>query len=149
MPTLLDLAGIEIPQTVVGRSMLSEKTRDALYAECNEGATASRMMHDGRFKLIYYPAGHRFQLFDLQDDPHELTDLSASRDHAAKREELTARLIGELYGSDLDWLKDGELVGRPEPEYQPQPNRGLSLQRGVHWPHPPVEIPTERDASLK
>lgn len=149
MPTLLDLAGIEIPESVTGRSMVADNPREYLYGECNEGATASRMIHDGRFKLIYFAAGNRVQLFDLENDPGELTNLADSRDHRPKREELLSKLVGELYGSDRDWLQNGELVGLPEPEYQPQPNRGLSLQRGVHWPPPPVEKPEERDASLK
>lgn len=149
MPTLLDLAGVEIPESVVGQSMLSDSPREFLYAECNEGVSASRMIHDGRFKLIYYPAGNRVQLFDLENDPQELTDLSESRDHEKQREKLIGQLVGELYGSDEDWMQDGELVGLPEPEYHPPANRGLSLQRGVHWPYPPVENPTERDASLK
>jgi choline-sulfatase len=149
MPTLLDLAGIEIPASATGQSMVSESLREYLYAECNEGPTATRMIHDGRFKLIYYPAGNRSQLFDLETDPQELTDLAPSAEHAAKLDELTAKLIGELYGSDEVWLQEGKLQGLPEPEFQPQPNRGLSLQRGVHWPFPPVENPEERDASLK
>ena len=32
----------------------------------NEGDDAARMVHDGRHKLIYYPAGNCSQLFDLE-----------------------------------------------------------------------------------
>ena len=54
MPTLLDLAGVEIPDSVEGLSMVGQPRRSALY-ECGEDASASRMLRDERYKLIYYP----------------------------------------------------------------------------------------------
>ena len=53
MPTLLDLAGIEIPASVEGLSMVGERRREFLYGEHCEGDNASRMIHDGRYKLLY------------------------------------------------------------------------------------------------
>ena len=53
-----------------------------------------------RYKLIYYPAGNRFQLVD------------------------------NLYGSDLPWLEDGKLKGLPEKEFIPSPDYGKRAQRG-------------------
>ncbi len=137
MPTLLDLAGIDVPETVTGQSMLSEP-RETLYGEFGEGELACRMIHDGRHKLIYYPAGNRCQLFDLDEDPNELNNLAASSAHDNVLGALKARLIDSLYGSDLDWLKDGELVGLPNRRYRAAPNRGLGLTRGHQWPVPPV-----------
>ena len=142
MPTLLDLAGIEIPDTVEGLSMVGDTPRDYLYGECGEDDYATRMMHDGRNKLIYYPVGNHMQLFDLENDPQERVDLSRSSDHARIRERLTQRLIGELYGSDEQWVRDGALVGLPTKQYEPSPNRGLSGQRGTHWPSPPFDSDT-------
>lgn len=107
------------------------------------------MIHDGRFKLIYYAAGNYRQLFDLEADPYELNDLSASAAHSEKLSELTERLIGELYGIDEAWLQDGELVGLAEPEFKPSPNRGLSIQRGIHWPPPPVVPVEESNTPIK
>ena len=137
MPTLLDLAGIEIPETVTGRSMLAQP-REHLYGELGEGELSSRMVHDGRYKLVYYAAGNRRQLFDLENDPQELTDLAADPAHSGTLEALTEQLIGHLYGSDLDWLRGSELVGLPNRRYRPAPNRGLGLMRGHQWPVPPV-----------
>jgi len=59
-----------------------------------------------------------------------MNDPADSADHASVRERLTQLLIAELYGSDLEWIGDGQLVGVPEPEYVELPNRGLSGQRG-------------------
>ena len=133
MPTLLDLAGIDRPETVAGRSMVSDEKRDHLFCEYSEGARASRMLRQGRYKLIYYPIGNRTQLFDLHDDPEELVDLSESADHTPERERLTHAMMEEFHGSDLDLVKDGVLVGAADLEYESKPNRGLSTQRGGHW----------------
>lgn len=142
MPTLLGLADIEVPAGCDGRSLVGETQRDTLYGECNEGRMATRLVHDGRHKLIYYPAGNLRQLFDLDNDPHELADLAASADHAETLGRLTTQLIDELYGNDRDWLdQNGNLVGLPDEEVPPPSGRGLALQRGTHWPPPPVTHP--------
>jgi arylsulfatase A-like enzyme len=133
MPTLLGLAGVDTPETVEGSSMVSEKScREALYGEVGEGRNATRMLHDGRYKLIYYPVGNRVQLFDLETDPEEFTDLSDSESHVELRRRLETALMAELYGGDLEWVSDGALVGMPDEETAPGPNRGLSGQRGLH-----------------
>ncbi len=84
--------------------------------------------------------GNHEQLFDLDADPHELVNLAGRSDAAEVQERLRDRLLGELYGSDLDWVKDGKLVGLPHQAYSPKPDRGLSGQRGIHWPPPPLEL---------
>ena len=130
MPTLLDLAGLEIPDSVEGISLASDASREYLSAEHWEDARANRMVRDSRYKLIYYPVGNRVQLFDLDEDPDELHDLAAQVECAETRERLTAELIRHMYGGDLDWVRDGRLVGLEEIEYVPEPDRALGGQRG-------------------
>jgi arylsulfatase A-like enzyme len=100
MPTLLGLAGVPVPESVEGRSMLTDPRRETLYGEVGEGVNATRMLHDGRFKLIYYPVGNRVQLFDLDADPGGFTDLSDYEAHADIRQRLQSSLQQEFYGSD-------------------------------------------------
>ena len=135
MPTLLDLCGLEIPESVDGLSMVAGQQREHLYGEYGEGFETTRMIHNRRYKLIYYAAGNRFQLFDLDTDPQELTDLIESPEHRKIREELTALLLQELYGADLELVTDGQLTGLSHPPAE-WPDRNLSLQRGTHWPVP-------------
>ena len=90
MPSLLELAEITPPGAMDGLSMVGAEKRDWIYSEMGEGENASRMLHDGRYKLIYYPAGNRRQLFDLQGDPQELNDLAPRPEHGAL---LVFRLI--------------------------------------------------------
>ena len=137
MPTLLDLAGLDIPASVEGLSMVGDRQRDWLYGEVGEGDHATRMIRGGRYKLIYYPAGNARQLFDVESDPFEINDLSGDSNHAAVLEDLSALLVEQLYGGDEQWAQEGRLVGRPAREFRPGPNKGLSSQRGHHWPPPP------------
>ncbi len=142
MPTLLDLAGIEAPETVDGVSILGEERRTRIYGECGEDDHATRMIREERWKLIYYPVGNHFQLFDIETDPHEMSDLASDPAHAGTLADLKSRLIQELYGSDLDWLTEGEFTGRPDRPYHWAPHRSLNSQRGDGWPPGPiVDIP--------
>jgi hypothetical protein len=50
------------------------------------------MVRDERYKLIWYPRIDRYQLFDLQRDPHETTDLVHVEKHHARVVELRGKL---------------------------------------------------------
>ena len=142
MPTLLDLAGIEPPASVEGLSMVGPRRRETFYGECGEGPACTRMLHDGRYKLVYYPDGNRRQLFDLREDPHESEDLAGQAAHAPTLRRLEDALAAELYGGDEAWVVDGRLQGLPAvPDAPPAANRGLNGQRGLHYPQPPTDAP--------
>ncbi len=133
MPTLLDLCGIPVPLSVEGLSLLSKERRSYVYSEHYEDEHAVRMGGDSRYKLIYYPCGNRFQLFDLEHDPRETTDLS--RDPALNKEKrrLEELLRTRLYGSDLSWIKEDRLCGTEDKDCTYDADRGLSNQRGFRW----------------
>lgn len=131
MPTLLDLAGVPIPDSVEGRSLLGEQTRQTLYGEMSDGEMATRMIINGTDKLVYYATGNRSQLFDLANDPDEIHDRAADPAAQDTVRRLQSLLAAELYGPDRDWLDDdGQLVGLPDRDYRPGPDRGLIGQRG-------------------
>ena len=130
MPTALEMCGLPVPGTVEGLSLVGEERREILYGEHYETDLSTRMVHDGRHKLIYYAVGNRFQLFDLQADPNELHDASEDAAYADVRERLTGELARRMYGSDEKWLKDGRIVGEPDREPERKPNRRWSGQRG-------------------
>jgi arylsulfatase A-like enzyme len=139
MPTLLTLCGLPVPPSCDGQSAVGKIRRDFFYAEAMEGALATRMIVRGRHKLIWYPAGNKFQLFDLEGDPHELEDLSDSTRCQDVVSELQTLLARQLYGADLAFVQGSKLVGMPAPELLRKSNRGLSGQRGVHFPPPPID----------
>ncbi|MCH8222858.1 MAG: sulfatase-like hydrolase/transferase [Chloroflexi bacterium] len=55
-------------------------------------AFQNRMVRQGSWKLSYY---HGFppQLFNLENDPHEMNDLAANPEHETKRDELLALVL--------------------------------------------------------
>ncbi len=85
-PTFLEIAGTPVPADIQGRSILpvlrndSQATsdwRDAIYYAYYENASAHAVpIHDGvrsqNHKLMYFPRGRQWQLFDLVADPQEL-----------------------------------------------------------------------------
>ena len=141
MPTLLELAGVDVPSSVEGMSILGEKTRDYTYGELWEDDRAQRMIRTKDMKLIYSPVGNVIQLFDLKNDPMELHDVVSDPKYKAEKERLEALLIENLYGSDLAFVKDGKLVGLPAKHYDFSASlqdgsklfqgRDMLLQRGI------------------
>jgi len=128
LPTLLDLCDIEIPESVEGISALGNETREHIYSEHFECDLATRMIRKNDYKLIWYPVGNIFQLFNLREDPDEMNDLSKTDTETL--ENMKKILVSELYGSDLKWLKDGLLVGESDKQYTRNPSRNLLGQRG-------------------
>ena len=142
MPTLLDLAGLNVPQSCDGQSMVAaDRIRGSLYGDCLENAGAARMLHDGRHKLIWYPAGNSFQLFDMVNDQEELNDRADDPDYRETRTKLEQQLADRLYGADIDrgWVKGGKLIGYTPPPFEAKPDRSFSGQRGIHFPEPPSD----------
>jgi arylsulfatase A-like enzyme len=102
-PTVCELAGIAIPDTVEGRSLvpvLSGRAREIypeIYAywhraDYSASLPIQRMVRTERWKLIYYSHLNRYQLFDLDTDPHELRDLSWNSENQTVMAELRRKL---------------------------------------------------------
>ncbi|MBF8193872.1 sulfatase-like hydrolase/transferase [Nonomuraea sp. K274] len=109
LPTLLAAAGGRPGPGVEGQNLLAvlsgdEPPRSHLCATATEAPSADPLYHaitDGRHKYIWYPEGPASQLFDLADDPLELTDLSGEERTAGVQEDLRRELVRHLneYGS--------------------------------------------------
>lgn len=94
-PTVCELAGIEIPETVGGKSFAgvlrgeTDRHHEYVFGYFRDH---QRMIRGERWKLIDYPQiGHR-QLFDLEDDPHELDNRVDDPAAAAVKKALSERL---------------------------------------------------------
>jgi arylsulfatase A-like enzyme len=78
-PTVCDLCGIEIAETVTGQSFapVLRGEREAIHPfVVGYFRDKQRMIRTDRWKLIEYPHLGRRQLFDLENDPYELRDLA-------------------------------------------------------------------------
>ncbi len=73
-PTLLDLLGTPAPAHYHGHSVLDGTPRMALFfTDYSLGIVGLR---DGSWKFIYELESHRRKLFDMENDPRELCDVS-------------------------------------------------------------------------
>lgn len=123
VPTLLELAGLAVPERVQGRSLAPLMTgrpyqaRETVFAEniIPEVITSGRLKYEyapgagvggilhpdakmartGRWKLNYYP-GRDGELYDLREDPGEWRNLYRNPAHREIRERLQTSL--------LDWM---------------------------------------------
>ncbi|HTQ11065.1 MAG TPA: arylsulfatase [Fimbriimonadaceae bacterium] len=140
MPTLLDAAGLPIPEGLDGKSLLpvaeaarqvaqsesADKSahsiwREHLHGEHTAFGQSVQWITDGRFKYVWWSGTGREQLFDLAEDPQELHDLRES----AEVEKWRAVLIKELAGREEAFVQDGKLVtGQPVSALLSHPRRG-------------------------
>ena len=120
MPTLLDAAGLEVPDGLDGRSLV-----DAVCGEPDAGHSHIHGEHpflgqsvqwltDGHEKYVWWSEDGREQLFDLDEDPDELHDLAQDADGEHLLTSWRNLLVRELAGRE-DGLSNGErlLPGKP------------------------------------
>jgi arylsulfatase A-like enzyme len=94
-PTVCDLVGATIRSGLDGKSLKpviegkSSGVRDTLFLAYRE---VQRAVRDSRWKLIRYPQVNVTQLFDLQTDPDEMTNLADQPQNAERIKSLTTEL---------------------------------------------------------
>ncbi|MGF1484366.1 MAG: sulfatase-like hydrolase/transferase [Opitutales bacterium] len=133
-PTLLDAAGIEIPDTFAGRSVLpllrgdTQDWPEEVFVQISE-AEVGRAIRTHRWKYAVRAPNegpdkpetgaasdvyHEQYLYDLYSDPYELKNLAGCRPHREISDQLQARLLQRMEAA-------GEAVPRIEPA---QPSHG-------------------------
>ena len=104
-PTFLELGGVA-PESLDGRSLVplfrgeAGGWRDAFFIEYYSDIVFPRIVNMGyeavrteRHKLIHYRELEGMdELYDLETDPYEMTNLIDSEDYASVRRELSSRL---------------------------------------------------------
>lgn len=115
--TFLEVAGVEAPADMQGRSLVSllkgenpADWRKAFYYQYYEGPPAEHSVAehygvtDGRYKLIHYHKLNQWELFDLVTDPDEMQSVYGQPDYAGHRQRLTDEL--KRLRSELDVTAD-------------------------------------------
>jgi arylsulfatase A-like enzyme len=99
LPTLGKLCGVASPNRSDGLAFgasLADPAKPARSTMVFAYRNVQRAIRDDRWKLIRYPLVDKTQLFDLQNDPAEVTNLADKPEHAAKVQELLALMKQEL-----------------------------------------------------
>lgn len=120
-PTLLGLAGLGIPATCEGENLAPlvrgeqpAPARGYIHAEhadmLHDEVPGFHALTDGRWKYIWFNPDGREQLFNLENDPHELTDLATCSTHNGELTRWRDRLIEELTGREEGFTDGKRLI---------------------------------------
>jgi arylsulfatase len=109
VPTLLDATGLKLPDYVHGRSLFgiaagksdSGRHREFAFSEYHDALdlpdhTHANMLRNERYKLVLYHGHRSGELYDLEKDPREFTNLWDDPQHLALRAELTKQLFDHV-----------------------------------------------------
>ena len=101
-PTVAEMADVSVPQGIDGKSFLpvmqgkAKSVRQELFLSYRH---LQRAWRDDRWKIIRYPEVNVTQLFDLQNDPDELNDLSGSPEHKSR----VAGMLDKMKAAQQVW----------------------------------------------
>lgn len=136
LPTFLDAAGITKPELMDGMSMLDilngkkwRKILDLEHAQIYEKDNAWVALTNGRYKYVYFTLTGQEQLFDLKNDPDELTDLAFENKNQNLLESWRKRMVDHLSIRGEEWVKDGKLVIQKESVYFGKNHPGFKDQK--------------------
>ena len=123
LPTLLELADVPVPEGIDGQSLVpvlrgeDVRVRDYLHGEhspCYSDLQAYHFLTDGHIKYIWRPYDGSEQLFDLDNDSHELHDLVTMSDWNDRLNNWRGRMIETLSGRPEGFTDGVRLIpGRP------------------------------------
>ena len=118
MPTVLEAAGVQIPDSVEGISLwntaLKEsgtpEVREYLHGEHTLGEASSHWIITRDEKYIWYSQTGEEQYFWIAEDPDELHNLIGSETAKERVEALRGLLIQELQDREEGFVREGRLV---------------------------------------
>jgi arylsulfatase A-like enzyme len=86
-PTVLDLAGIPVPESMQGQSVLATALDEVAHSpstSMTQNGSMARGIKSGRYRMIHSGAG-RIELYDEIEDPREHTELVGKRPIALRQ----------------------------------------------------------------
>ncbi len=138
LPTLVTAAGGQVPEGIDGQDLRAVLRGEiaprayllalASWSHPEPQGAQHLSLTDGRWKYMWYPEGPAEQLFDLETDPQELTDLACDPAYADKKQELKATLIEEERSRGGNYLSGDELVAFP------RQGDSTAFRRSNPWP---------------
>lgn len=123
MPTVLEAAGVQIPDSVEGISLWNTALKESgtpdvrkyLHGEHTLGEASSHWIITRDEKYIWYSQTGEEQYFRIAEDPDELHNLIGSETAKERVEALRGLLIQELQDREEGFVREGRLVTGCEP----------------------------------
>jgi len=125
MPTILETVGMDVPETVEGRSVLRLFEDDARddwrpyyhgeYGQSYDPSIAHQFIVDEETKYVWFSVTGEELLFDLSEDPDESHDLTADPDHEDAHERWRSRLVDHL-ADRPEGFSDGDSLQTVDPD---------------------------------
>jgi len=116
MPTLLALAGVDIPDTVDGVNLFSDAPaeRELIHGEHLAAGGSVQFMVSDHDKYVWYSSDGHELYFDLAKDPGETHNAIADAEYTERVAYLRGALIEALAWREEGFVENGVLVaGRP------------------------------------
>ncbi len=132
MPTVLEIADCELPEelSIDGKSLVPVLTgqgsvnRDTMVSEFHGmqyGLASVRMVRDDRYKYVMN-ANDLNELYDLENDPDELRNLSGVMEYETVEAEMHRKLLRWMRETDDPMLKTLWGTAAYDPDYDPPPD---------------------------
>lgn len=118
-PTLAELCSVPIPDETQGKSfvpMLADPTapgKPVAYTMVKRGEERGRAIRTHRYRYALWPDGE--ELYDLENDPHEYTNLANSTEHRELLEQMRGHLSERYQVASSGMLPDLVFPSDPDP----------------------------------
>jgi arylsulfatase A-like enzyme len=101
LPTMLDLAGVQMPGAIQGVSQLDvltgvrDSVRETVLCESGPAGKQRKGVWHGDWQLLYRTGLPKVELYNLREDPGQMNDLGGDPAHEAVRNELLQAMLKE------------------------------------------------------
>ena len=114
LPTFLEAAGIDIPDSIEGSSVLplcykkNSEWREYIHGEHSYGKDSNHWITNGKEMYIWFSQTGKEQFFEIEKDPDNLINMLEKKNNRVIY--WRQKLINELKGREENYVKNGKLI---------------------------------------